>query len=209
LWDTSRNCYLRYSASNCRNPLQTLNRPKNNEISFQITPHLSRVRPSQRNAAQVLIARGYTTRLQMKRDNTICRAAPCSVTANSLPLRGRLASGFTPHTMPLSSITLGYDVLTALTLQVRVRVTLRLTVSQSVCLGVEPNLGQFTGVCFLLEISFRQLQVCNFVAPSLTRGRVCKLLYNCFRGLARTVTLRSKYRRTHGLILKTEFLIYI
>jgi hypothetical protein len=29
---------------------------------------------------------------------------------------------------------------------------------------------------FLLEISFRQLQVCYFVAPSLTRGRVCNLL---------------------------------
>jgi hypothetical protein len=67
--------------------------------------------------------------------------------------------------------------------QVRVRVTLRLTVSQSVCLGVEPNLVQLTRVCFLLEISFRQLQVCNFVAPSLTRGLVCKLLYNCFWAL--------------------------
>jgi hypothetical protein len=49
---------------------------------------------------------------------------------------------------------------------------------QSVSLGVEPNLGQLTRVYFLLEISFRQLQVCNCVAPSLTRGRVCKLLYN-------------------------------
>jgi hypothetical protein len=67
--------------------------------------------------------------------------------------------------------------------QVRVRVTLRLTVSQSVCLGIEPNLGQLTRVYFLLEISFRQLQVCNFVAPSLTRGGVCKLLYNCFWAL--------------------------
>jgi hypothetical protein len=64
--------------------------------------------------------------------------------------------------------------------QVRVRVTLQLTVSQPVCLGVEPNLGQLTRVYFLLEISFRQ---CNFVAPSLTRGRVCKLLYNCFWAL--------------------------
>jgi hypothetical protein len=64
--------------------------------------------------------------------------------------------------------------------QVRVRVTLRLTVSQSVCLGIEPNLGQLTRICLLLEISFRQLLVCNFVAPSLTRGRVCKLLNNCF-----------------------------
>jgi hypothetical protein len=55
--------------------------------------------------------------------------------------------------------------------------------SVSVFLGVEPNLGQLTTVYFLLEISFRQLQVCNFVAPSLTRGRVCKLLYNCFWAL--------------------------
>jgi hypothetical protein len=27
------------------------------------------------------------------------------------------------------------------------------------------------------------LRVCNFVAPSLARGRVCKLLYNCFWAL--------------------------
>jgi hypothetical protein len=32
---------------------------------------------------------------------------------------------------------------------------------------------------FLLETSFRQLRACYFVAPSLTRGRVCNLLYNC------------------------------
>jgi hypothetical protein len=31
-----------------------------------------------------------------------------------------------------------------------------------------------------LEIPFRRLRVCYFVAPSLTRGRVCNLLYNCF-----------------------------
>jgi hypothetical protein len=36
---------------------------------------------------------------------------------------------------------------------------------------------------FLLEISLRQLRVCYFVAPSLTRGRVCNLLYNCFWAL--------------------------
>jgi hypothetical protein len=41
-----------------------------------------------------------------------------------------------------------------------------------------------SGTCdqffFLLEISFRQLLVCCFVEPSLTRWRVCNLLYNCF-----------------------------
>jgi hypothetical protein len=33
---------------------------------------------------------------------------------------------------------------------------------------------------FLLEIYFKQLRVYYFVAPSLTRGRVCNLQYNCF-----------------------------
>jgi hypothetical protein len=32
-------------------------------------------------------------------------------------------------------------------------------------------------------IFFRQLRVCNFVAPSLTRRRACNLLYNCFWAL--------------------------
>jgi hypothetical protein len=54
---------------------------------------------------------------------------------------------------------------------------------------------------FLLEISFRQLWVCNFVAPSLTRGRVCNLLVQLLLGLARAVTLVLKSRRTHGHIL--------
>jgi hypothetical protein len=30
------------------------------------------------------------------------------------------------------------------------------------------------------NLYFRQLRVCNFVAPSLTRGRVYNLLYNCY-----------------------------
>jgi hypothetical protein len=36
---------------------------------------------------------------------------------------------------------------------------------------------------YLLEIFFRQLRVCYLVAHSLTRGRVCNLLYNCFWAL--------------------------
>jgi hypothetical protein len=58
----------------------------------------------------------------------------------------------------------------------------RQSVGQSVMVS-GAHLGLLTRVCFLLEISFRQLQVCNFVAPSLTRGRVCKLLYNWFWAL--------------------------
>jgi hypothetical protein len=54
---------------------------------------------------------------------------------------------------------------------------------------------------FLLEIFFRQFRVCYFVAPSLTRGRVCNLLYNCFWALPEQSLLGSKSRRTHGHIL--------
>jgi hypothetical protein len=42
---------------------------------------------------------------------------------------------------------------------------------------------------FLHEILFRQLQVCYFVASSLTRERVCNLLL--LLGLARAVPLGS------------------
>jgi hypothetical protein len=37
--------------------------------------------------------------------------------------------------------------------------------------------------------------------PSLTRGRVCNLLVQLLLGLARAVTLGSKFRRTHDHIL--------
>jgi hypothetical protein len=71
----------------------------------------------------------------------------------------------------------------------------RPTVSQPVCLGVRHPSGTRDQSFFLLEIFFRQLQVCYFVAPSLTRGRVCNLLVQLLLGLG------SKFRRTHGLIL--------
>jgi hypothetical protein len=55
---------------------------------------------------------------------------------------------------------------------VRVRVTLQLTVSQSVSLGVEPNLGLLTRDFFFF---FERYGLVLFGAPSLTRGRVCHL----------------------------------
>jgi hypothetical protein len=64
--------------------------------------------------------------------------------------------------------------------KVAVEVNLPPTVSRPVCLGVRRPSGTFDLFFFLLEIPFRHLRVCYFVAPSLTRGRVCKLLYNCF-----------------------------
>jgi hypothetical protein len=66
----------------------------------------------------------------------------------------------------------------------------RRSVGQSVVsewVNLRPTVRRPSGTCdqffFLLEISFRHLRVCKFVAPSLTRGRICKLLYNCFWAL--------------------------
>jgi hypothetical protein len=61
-------------------------------------------------------------------------------------------------------------------LGVKVKITLRPTISRPVRLGVRLPSGTRDQFFFLLEIFFRQLQVCYFEAPSLTRGRVCNLL---------------------------------
>jgi hypothetical protein len=55
---------------------------------------------------------------------------------------------------------------------------------------------------FLLESFFRQLRVCYYGAPSLTRGRISNLqLLLC---LARAVFLGSQFRGTHDQILVTQ-----
>jgi hypothetical protein len=76
---------------------------------------------------------------------------------------------------PLNSVSYYYEV--------QVEVKLWPTVSWTVRIGVRHASGTHNKFVFLLEIFFRQLQVCYFVAPSLTRGRVCNLLYNCFWAL--------------------------
>jgi hypothetical protein len=68
-------------------------------------------------------------------------------------------------------------------IEVEVEVNLRPTVSQPVCSGVRRSSGTRDQFFFLLEISFRQLWLCYFVAPSLTRGRVCNLLVQLLLGL--------------------------
>jgi hypothetical protein len=75
---------------------------------------------------------------------------------------------------------------------VEVEVTLRPTVIRLVSLGVRRPSGTCDQFYFHHEIFFRQMLFCNFVAPSLTKERVCNLLVQLFRGLARTVTLGSE-----------------
>jgi hypothetical protein len=61
-------------------------------------------------------------------------------------------------------------------------VNLRPTVSRPVCPGVRRPSGTCDQFFFCREISCRQPRL-YFVAPSLTRGRVCNLLLNCFCAL--------------------------
>jgi hypothetical protein len=66
---------------------------------------------------------------------------------------------------------------------IEVEVKLRPIVSRPVRLGVRHASGTRDQFVFLLQIFFRQLRVCYFAAPSLTRGWVCNLLYNFFWAL--------------------------
>jgi hypothetical protein len=59
-------------------------------------------------------------------------------------------------------------------------------------------------VPFLVEIFFGQLSVCYFVAPSLTRGRVCNLLLLLV--LVSAVPFGSESRGTQDHILLSQFL---
>jgi hypothetical protein len=82
--------------------------------------------------------------------------------------------------------------------KVKVKVTLRLTVSQPVSLGVEPHLGLMTRYLLL----FDRYGVVFCGAPSLTRGRVC-LVYMLL-ALASAVFLGSESLGTHDHILLSQ-----
>jgi hypothetical protein len=88
--------------------------------------------------------------------------------------------------------------------QVKVKVMLRPTVSQPIRLGVRHPSGTHDQFFFPLEILFRQLRVCYFVTPSLTRGRVCNLLLVMV--LASAVPLGSESHGTQDHILLSQFL---
>jgi hypothetical protein len=64
----------------------------------------------------------------------------------------------------------------AVYVKVKVKVTLRQTISRPVRLGVRRPSGTRDQFFYLLEIFFETVTVCYVVAPSLARGRVCNLL---------------------------------
>jgi hypothetical protein len=80
----------------------------------------------------------------------------------------------------------------------------RQSVGQSVLVS-GARLGPTTNFSSSLKFPLGSLRGCYFVAPSLTRWRVCNLLVQLLLSLARAVTLGSKSRRTHGHILLSYF----
>jgi hypothetical protein len=69
------------------------------------------------------------------------------------------------------------------------------SVSRPVCLDVGLPSGTHNQTFFFVW----QFWLCWYWAPSLTRGWVCNLLVQLLFGLARAITLGSKYRRTQTI----------
>jgi hypothetical protein len=93
-----------------------------------------------------------------------------------------VSSGPSHFIIPISVSSLSWETSVASVLSLspfEVEVNLRPTVSRPVCLGVRLASGAHDQILF----SVWRLRVSWCVAPSLTRGRVCNLLYNCFWSL--------------------------
>jgi hypothetical protein len=75
-------------------------------------------------------------------------------------------------------VTVLRNTASGIKVEVEIEVNLRLTVNRPVFRGVRRPSGTRDQFFFLLQIFFRQLRLCYFIAPSLTRGQVYNLLYN-------------------------------
>jgi hypothetical protein len=109
---------------------------------------------------------------------SVTRGRVCNLQCNLWLVRSLRTNN---HTLPSHLRLCSFFI--ASYVEVEVEIKLRPTVSRTVRLGVRHASGTRDQFFFLLEIFFRQLRVCYSLAPSLTRGRVCNLLYNYFWAL--------------------------
>jgi hypothetical protein len=84
---------------------------------------------------------------------------------------------------PTRTITIYYCLIWDSPNLVKVKVTLQLTVSQSLCQGIEPILGHVTRYYFLSEGCFLKFAVLSLWSGLSMRGRVCHLSFSVYSNL--------------------------